>query len=124
MLLQGSPDAVKQSQVDNMLAIIQGNGDVIVYLNELVLRVVARSTGPIEEGANIDEDDVADIESLELGVDIPDNAGLLFLFSVGWRKGLFFDYGPIYHEPRTYDVGAILGPSDCPCLVPRTVRHH
>ena len=109
ILLQTSPNAVKQSQVDNMLAIIRNNGDTTVYLNEIVLRVIVRSAGPIEEGANISEDDIADIESLDLEVHIPDDAGLLFLFSVGWRKGLFFDYGPIYHEPRTYDVGAILG---------------
>ena len=56
------------------------------------------------------KDDIADIVHLDLGVDIPEDAGFIFVFSVGWRKGLFFDYGPIgpAQEPRLYDVGSVL----------------
>ena len=56
------------------------------------------------------KDDIADIVHLDLGVDIPQDAGFIFVFSVGWRKGLFFDYGPICpaQEPRLYDVGSVL----------------
>ena len=58
-------------------------------------------------------DDIADLEHVDLGVDIPEDAGFIFVFSVGWRKGLLFDYGPILpnQEPRLYDIGSVLAQS-------------
>ena len=65
---------------------------------------------PVIAGQGMTKDDIADIVRLDLGVDIPDGAGFIFVFSVGWRKGLFFDYGPIVpnQEPRLYDIGPVL----------------
>ena len=99
-----------------MLAICPPKGKVTVYVNELELRARIRVTGPVEAGQAVTRDDIADIERLELGVQIPDDAGFLFLFSVGWRKGLFYDFGPIIGqtpERRQYDVAVSLGRAYC-----------
>jgi len=99
------------SQVDHMLAICRRDGKADVYVNELDLRLRPRAARPIK-GEKVRKDDIADIESFELGVQIPDDAGFLFVFSVGWRKGLFYDFGPIGGpdpQPRQYHVGSVLG---------------
>ncbi len=102
---------VLPSQVDHLLAICYRDGTADVYLNELEFKGHARPARPVEAGQDLSKDDIADIESLEVGVPIPDEAGYLFLFSVGWRKGLCYDFGPSglpNPVPRQYDVGVFL----------------
>ena len=99
------------SQIDHMLAICRRDGTATIYLNELGIKGHIRAARPVNAMQDLHKDDVADIESLELGVDIPDDSGFLFLFSVGWRKGLFYDFAPVVgKEPkaRQYDPGGAL----------------
>ena len=115
-ILHKLPTPVSPSQVDHMLAICHQNGNVDVYLNELEFIVHTRVAGPVEAGQPVMKDDVVDIAGLDLGVEIPDDTGFLFLFSVGWRKGLFFDFGPVGRPdppPRRYDVVTALGQVFC-----------
>ena len=94
-VLQKLPTLINPSQVDRMLAIYHRNGKVDVYLNELELKVSTRIARSVEAGQPVMKDDVVDIVGLDLGVQIPNDTGVLFLFSIGWRKGLFFDFGPL-----------------------------
>jgi len=74
-----------------------------VYLNELDLRASVRASRPIEAGEPVTRDDFVDVERLEIGVQVPKDVGALFIFSVGWRKGLFYDFGPVagpFPRPR------------------------
>ena len=118
-VLQNLPTPIKPSQIDNMLVIYQSDGRVTVYVNELEQRLLIRPTGPVEAGTLVTKDDVADVERLEIGVQVPDDAGFSFVFSIGWRKGLFYDFGPVgLPEPqiRQYDVTRALGQSFCHVL--------
>ena len=111
-ILQRLPSQISPSQVDHMLAICRRDGKADVYVNELDLRLHPRAARSLKAGEEVRKDDIADIESFELGVQVPDNAGFLFVFSVGWRKGLFYDFGPIGGldpQPRQYHVGSVLG---------------
>ncbi|MDE0098644.1 MAG: hypothetical protein OXM87_03370 [Truepera sp.] len=131
-LLEGWPEDVLQrlppqkrvvpSQVDHMLVVCRRDGKADVFINNLELIFHARASRSIKAGEGVTKDDVADIERFELGVPIPDDAGFLFLFSVGWRKGFVFDFGPILpteipkesdcqprqYQPRQYDITAVL----------------
>ena len=111
--IDGAPSPVRRSQVDSLLAVMCPDGRATVYLNELELGLLVRSRGSVEKGAEVDIDDIADIEGLKLSVDIPDDAGFVFIFSVGWRKGMFFDFGPLGPggESRDYDISKALGRS-------------
>ena len=64
------------------------------------------------------KDHIADIARLDVGVQVPDDAGFLFIFSIGWRKGLFYDFGPLgpNRMSRLYDIGPILGQAYCHVL--------
>ena len=120
-ILTRLPNRVPPSQVDSMLAIIHADGKTTVYVNEMVLRLVvsARTARHFRAGMPVSKDDVADVERLEIGLTIPADAGFLFLFSVGWRKGLFYDYGPLlkpHAQLRPYDVPSVLGQAFCHVL--------
>jgi hypothetical protein len=125
--LEGIPDdilrrlspAIRPSQVDNLLAICDRKGKATVYVNEIMQRARVRASGPVKAGQLVTKNDIVDVDRLELGVDIPDDAGVVFVFSVGWRKGLFYDFGPIGGpdtQPRQYDIAAILGQAYCHVL--------
>ena len=110
LVLQNSPTKISPSVVDNMLAIFHPDGKATVYVNELEIQASLRAARPVEAGDGVTKNDIADFESIELGVQIPQNMGFLFVFSIGWRKGLFYDFGPVgpKREPRQYDVTRVL----------------
>ena len=109
-ILEELPIEVPPSTVDHLLAIHREDGKTTVYINELEIQGSVRVARHVRKGQGMTKDDIVDIVKLNPGVDIPEDAGFTFVFSVGWRKGLFFDYGPTgpNHEPRPYDVKAIL----------------
>ena len=109
-ILNKLPTEVLPSTIDHMLAICWKGGRTTVYINELLIDGTVRAARPVEAGQGVTKDDIADIVRIDLGVDIPDDAGFMFIFSIGWRKGLFFDYGPIGPNQglRLYDIGSVL----------------
>jgi hypothetical protein len=57
-------------------------------------------------------DDLADIaEMAPQGITIPENAGFIVMFSVGWRKALIFDFRPVLPSgtPRPWNIRQLLG---------------
>ena len=118
-VLQNLPSPINPSQIDNMLIIHYANGRTTVYVNELEQHLRVRATRAVKAGTAVTKDDIADIEYLEIGVQIPIDAGFVFLFSIGWRKGLLYDFGPIglpEHQTRQYDVARALGQAYCHVL--------
>ena len=115
-ILQRLPSQIYPSQVDHMLAICRRDGKADVYVNELDVHLHIRPAWSIKAGEVVSKDYFVDIESAKLGVQIPDDAGIIFLFSIGWRKGLFYDFEPISGQdplPRQYDVSTVLGQAYC-----------
>lgn len=90
---------VGPSQVDHLLAVIRRDRTATVYVNELAIvmgTVIGRS---IKKGDHIFKNDIVDIATMDFeGVTIPEDAGVVLVFSVGWRKGLYFDFSPLKHE--------------------------
>ena len=82
-ILQLLPSPIHPSQVDHMLAVCRRDGKADVHVNTLELRALLRTAMPVEAGADVMKNDIADVERLELGVSIPDIAGLVIVFSVG-----------------------------------------
>ena len=110
-ILQRLPVQIPPSQVDHMLAIYRRDGKADVYVNELELHIYPLIARSLKAGEKVRKDDIADMERVELGVQIPDDAGVFFIFSIGWRKGLFYDFEPLLpnSELRQYDIAAIFG---------------
>jgi hypothetical protein len=119
VVLQTMSISVRPSQVDHMLVIFHRDGTGVAYVNELSCRGRLRASRAIEVGEAITKNDVVDVEALELGVDIPKDAGFMYIFSWGWRKGLFYDFGPISGpspQPREFNVATLLGQAYCHVL--------
>jgi hypothetical protein len=71
-----------------------------------------RSKISVKAGQAIYRDDIADIKKLVFNdIEVPNDVGVMALFSVGWRKGLFYDLVPLPHgtEKRDYDLNQLLG---------------
>jgi len=93
-----------------MLAIFRSNGTVSVYINELSITAKARTSGAsIIAGQLVRADDIVDIQSLDIGVHVPDDCGVLFLTSEGWRKALYFDFTPSSTTPRSINLADVFG---------------
>jgi hypothetical protein len=98
------------SHVRHALAVILKDGSTTVWVNELEVQARALSRRPVEKGEPVTADDIADVRSVTLGVDIPPDAGFAFVYENGWDRAYFFDFGPLATGvPRTFDVSAELG---------------
>lgn len=119
--LEGLPEAIirmlpgrndiRPSTVDHLLVLIRSDGSATAYINELSVKQEVRVNRPLEKGDLVFEKDIVDIEKRRFeNVEIPANVGVLYLFSVGWRKGLYYDFAPIQPDghDRPYDLDVAL----------------
>jgi hypothetical protein len=98
----------------SLFAIIRPDRSATVYWNEFHPVVQVRAKGKVNKGDLVLLDHIMDIERVVLPDGLVSNdAGICYVFSFGWRKGLFFDYGPLLHgdnrRARDYDLGLTLG---------------
>ena len=107
------PIPIKPSQIDHLLAVIRKDKTATVYINELKIIGKVLVKRAVNKGEAVSADDIGDIDSLMFeGIEIAEEASVLFLFSVGWRKGLFFDFWPTQMKDsrkRDYDLNKSLG---------------
>ena len=54
-----------------------------------------RASRPVAAESWVTEDDIGDIRSVNFGVELPPDAGILVVMSAKWRKGLILDFGPL-----------------------------
>lgn len=105
---------ITPANVSHMLVIVRRDGTGTAYVNEvqLIIQALAKNKD-IKAGDAVYADDIADIGKLIFkDINIPVDAGILFLFSLGWRKGLYFDFKPLLGkdpEPRNYDLEMLCG---------------
>src|SRR5205814_7076235 len=77
--------------------------------NEFQPTVQVRGKGKIKAGDLVTIDHIMDVERVFLPTEaLAPDAGICYVFSFGWRKGLFFDFGPAqagsYQVLRDYDL--------------------
>jgi len=103
--------SVQPSCVDHFLIVAGPDGKLTIYVNELEIRLKIQARKSRQAGEAVWSTDIADIVEVNIGVDIPTDHGMCLLFSVGWRKGFYFDFVPLSRErqPRDYPIGPVLG---------------
>lgn len=100
---------VRASEIDHLVAVIRPDRTATVYVNELPIVAHVRATRPIGPNEEVTENDIGDMQSVDLGVELPATAGILVIMSAKWRKGLFFDLGPLNGQgDRAYDINELL----------------
>jgi hypothetical protein len=104
---------VKESTIDHLVIILRSDKTATVYVNELIIKSKVLVKRAVKAGEEVYKDDIGDVKSVLLeGVNVPDDAGFLILFSVGWRKGLYYDFRPLSPEDpikRDLDLSVLLG---------------
>lgn len=107
------PIPVLPSTVHTLLAIIRKNKTATVYLNEVKPIGHIRPKISCKKGELITPKHILDMGRIEFqDVDIPSDAGVVYVFSVGWRKGFFYDLFPLHDKegkPRDYDLEERIG---------------
>lgn len=94
------------SHVDHLLVVIRPDLTCTAYVNELKILMQVRTTGPVEAGVPAYVDEISDVMSVHIGVTIPANCGFVIVRSMGWRRSLFFDFGPLNRKcgDREYSI--------------------
>jgi hypothetical protein len=95
-------------QLEHLLVVIKPSFEATAYANELQQTGSVRVTRSLEAGEAIYEQDIMEIASLDLGVDIPADCGFVLVRSLGWHRSLFYDFGPLTFpdKSRSYDLKA------------------
>jgi hypothetical protein len=106
-----SNGSFQPSSIHHFLIVAGPDGRLTIYVNELEIRSKIQARHSRRAGEAVWSTDIADIVEVNIGVDIPTDHGMCLLFSVGWRKGLYFDFVPLSPErqPRDYPIGPVLG---------------
>src|SRR5205823_6472664 len=101
------------SQVDHLVAVIRRDRTATVYVNELTVILSTMVGRTIKPGERVSKNDIVDIAAMEFeGITVPDDAAVVVVFSIGWRKGLFYDFSPLHPKEnirRTSRLSGLLG---------------
>jgi hypothetical protein len=97
------PGIPPPSLIDHMLVVIRPDLTGTAYVNELVIQAMVRVNCAVEAGTPVYRGDITEVTSVDLGVQVPPDSGVIVFRSSGWRRSLFFDLGPLIpeHGPRT-----------------------
>jgi hypothetical protein len=106
--------SVSPSMINRMLVVLRADKTATVYINEdLKVMSLVQAKKDVNKGEPVFQNDIADIKSIQFeGVEIPQDCAVIYIFSFGWRKGLFYDFSPIQYgkQPkRDYDIEKQLG---------------
>jgi len=104
------PELPPSPQIDHLLVVIRPDLTATAYVNELRFTAAVRPAGPVQAGQPLYARDILDISSLDVGVDVPADCAVVLVRTFGWRRALFYDFGPIAEQgqARRYELSAIL----------------
>ncbi|MCH8261429.1 MAG: DUF4263 domain-containing protein [Proteobacteria bacterium] len=110
MVFEQIPNLPSPSLIDNLLILINYDLSSIAYINELEIKARIKINRDVEKGEPIYQKDIDDIDSVDLGVEIPESVGVIVVRSLGWKKSLFYDFGPLHSdkEPRSFLIDQVL----------------
>lgn len=99
--IPGLPDP---SQVRHLVVVVRQDLSATAYINELKLRAHVNVNRDVVVGETAFAKDLSEIRDVSLGIDVPDDAAVIVVTSIGWRRSVYFDFGPFT------DAKARIGP--------------
>ena len=89
-----APSGLMVNQVHRFLAVLHEDGTGDLFVNNFPVEVEFRAKRDIQKGQAVRERDIADIRQVRFpGVSFLETDKLVYVFKVGWRFGLVFDFG-------------------------------
>jgi len=89
------------SSMDHLLFVLSRTNEAILYMNELNFIQTITCGRDVQKGDGVHEDHIVDVHQLEFvgsdgcPVNVLEDRGVIFMFSIGWRKGLYFNFQPM-----------------------------
>lgn len=108
----GSPSPFPPELVADYLAVIHSDESADVFAGNIPVQLGFRAKRLIAANAIFPVTDLADItHQTFVDINIEPSDSLVYCFRVGWRYGLFFDFGPSLGSPRsnTEELNLALG---------------
>jgi hypothetical protein len=104
------PQLPVPSFIDHLLVVIRRDLTATAYVNELNIVQGITPTRPLAAGTPVYLSDVAAINSVDPGVDVPADAAVVVVRSHSWRRSLYFDLMPLHAEggPRELPIQQVL----------------
>lgn len=98
-------------RIGDLIVIVNHDLTGIAYVDELSLTATIKVARPIEKGQDVFIKDIANVEAVHLDTAVPNDAAVVVVRSNGWKRSLFFDFGPLHDDSgnRTYDLDKALG---------------
>lgn len=98
------------SQIDHIVVVIHRDLSAVAFVNDLKTKAKIKTKRAVQAGEAIFARDIEDILSVELGVDVPADAGVIVFRTFGWKRSVFYDLTPIGpgDPTRTEDLSAVL----------------
>ena len=80
-----------ESNIINCLIFLDEKNEADIFINiPTIMQIITKRS--LDVGNPITKEDIADIRKIEFpGIDIESYCGIFYIFSIGWRKGLYFD---------------------------------
>lgn len=100
VLLSFIPGLPAPSVTDHLLVIIRPDLSGIAYPNELSFTGKVKINRAVQAGAPVFWKDITDVSEMHPGIEVPDDCAVLMIRSEGWRRSLYFDFGPLDDPPR------------------------
>lgn len=90
----------KPPSIAHLLVIIRHDLSGIAYVNELAVIAKVRPAKDIVASQPIVTADIASIEEVTFNdIDVPDDAALIVISTLDWRRSVYYDLGPMAPDP-------------------------
>ena len=88
------PAGVFVNQIHQFLAVLHQDGTGDLFVNDFTVELEIRTKRDIRKGQVVTQGQIADIRQVRFpGVTLKETDKLVYVFKVGWRFGLVFDFG-------------------------------
>ena len=98
------------STIDHLLLVIKQDLSATAYINELNFLAQIKANRAIQAGTPVFIRDIDDILSFNPNVSVPDDCAVVVVLSSGWKRSVYFDFGPLNEppSPRSEDLRRVL----------------
>ncbi|MCW8876610.1 MAG: DUF4263 domain-containing protein [Kangiellaceae bacterium] len=104
MIFSHIPELPKPTEIDHLVVIIPSDLCCTAYVNELAIQAAVRVNRDVNAGEPIYKGDINTVESVELGIEIPKDAGFIVLLSNGWKRSIYYDFEPLQPNFNRDDI--------------------
>ena len=104
------PNLPDPSRIGQLIIVISTDLFANAYVDELQTIAIVKPNRAVAKGDPLFLGDIIDIDSVDLGIEVPPDAGIVVVRSFLWKRSLFFDFGPLHFDvgPRDYPLGKAL----------------